>query len=68
MLNKMVSDIRNGNDLTVQGQSASQSNIPDYQNAMKFFVENKGQFDRSVKFIAVTEFGKALFYDFIRAI
>ena len=37
--------------------------IPDYRGAMRFFVENQGQFDGSVRFIAVTEFGKAVFYD-----
>ncbi len=30
---------------------------------MHFFIENKGQFDRDVRFVAVTEFGTAFFYD-----
>ncbi len=41
----------------------SGADIPSYHEAMRFFIENKGQVDGEVKFVAVTEFGKVLFYD-----
>ncbi len=43
--------------------NGSGTDAPGYNDAMRFFIENKGQFDRDVRFVAVTEFGTAFFYD-----
>ena len=60
---EMKADYERIQSSSCMDNSTSSANIPDYQEAMRFFIENRGQFDSSVKFVAVTEFGKALFYD-----
>ena len=44
-------------------QGSSATSTFDYEDAMSFFVANEGQFDGAIKFVAVTEFGQAAFYD-----
>lgn len=52
-----------GFDSSDGSQVASPANGLNFQEALGFFVENKGQLDDGVCFVARTGFGKALFYD-----
>ena len=45
------------------GASISELDKQKVETAMRFFTENKGQFGEDVRFVASTEFGKAVFYD-----